>query len=90
MIVIAEGAGQSCFGCDKLSPPVTDASGNVRFIDVGVELKKELEKQLKDLDPTVKYIDPSYMIRSAPANAGDEKFCVTLAQGAVHAAMAGR
>ena len=39
---------------------------------------------------TLKYIDPSYIIRSAPANANDSKFCSLLAQNAVHAAMAGK
>ena len=37
----------------------------------------------------VKYIDPSYMIRSVPANASDSMFCMILAQNAVHGAMAG-
>jgi 6-phosphofructokinase 1 len=39
---------------------------------------------------TIKYIDPSYIIRSAPANANDSKFCSQLAQNAVHAAMSGK
>lgn len=38
----------------------------------------------------MKYIDPSYTIRSAPANAQDSIFCVILAQQAVHAALAGK
>lgn len=47
-----------------------------------------LEKRLKNI--TLKYIDPSYIIRSAPAEASDEEFCVLLAQNAVHAGMAGK
>ena len=39
---------------------------------------------------TLKYIDPSYTIRSVPANAYDSAFCLLLGQNAVHAGMAGR
>jgi 6-phosphofructokinase 1 len=39
---------------------------------------------------TIKYIDPSYIIRSAPANANDSLFCNRLAYHAVHGAMAGK
>jgi 6-phosphofructokinase 1 len=39
---------------------------------------------------TVKYIDPSYIIRSVPANASDSIFCDALGRHAVHAAMAGK
>jgi 6-phosphofructokinase 1 len=38
----------------------------------------------------LKYIDPSYTIRSLPANAWDSAFCLLLGQYAVHAGMAGR
>jgi 6-phosphofructokinase 1 len=38
----------------------------------------------------LKYIDPSYMIRSSPPNAADSNFCMTLAFNAVHGAFAGR
>ena len=41
-------------------------------------------------DVTVKYIDPSYAIRSVPANPYDSVYCLRLAQNAVHAALAGR
>ena len=37
----------------------------------------------------VKYIDPSYTIRSVPANSDDSYLCHTLASGVVHGAMAG-
>ena len=39
---------------------------------------------------SIKYIDPSYIIRSVPANANDRVYCGFLGQHAVHAAMAGR
>ena len=38
----------------------------------------------------IKYIDPSYMVRSVPANAHDAIYCIQLAQNAVHAGMAGK
>ena len=38
----------------------------------------------------LKYIDPSYAIRSVPANPYDSVYCVRLAHSAVHAAMSGR
>ncbi len=52
------------------------------------KIKEEFEA--KKFPFTLKYIDPSYIIRSAPANANDSKFCSLLAQNAVHAAMAGK
>ncbi len=69
VVVVAEGAGQDCFGAGAEAE--RDASGNVRFVDVGVELKKVFEKRLKGI--TLKYIDPSYIIRSAPADPHDEE-----------------
>jgi len=38
----------------------------------------------------LKYIDPSYIIRSVPANPKDSVFCLLLGHNAVHAGMAGR
>ena len=88
VIVVAEGAGQKCFRPPPGSEQEFDASGNVRFVDVGLELKRLIEKRIPRA--TLKYIDPSYMIRSAPADPHDEQFCATLAQMAVHAGMAGK
>jgi len=68
-----------------------DKSGNVKLKDIGLFLKQEVKEYFKGLDMNVnlKYIDPSYMVRSVPANAHDAIYCVQLAQNAVHAAMAG-
>ncbi|GAB4820285.1 hypothetical protein N2152v2_007331 [Parachlorella kessleri] len=55
--------------------------------DVGAWLKKQLKSKLKDAD--VKYIDPSYLIRSVPANSNDRLYCKSLGHSAVHAAFAG-
>ena len=69
-----------------------DASGNVKKKDIGLYLKEKISEEFKakDFPFSLKYIDPSYIIRSAPANANDSKFCSLLAQNAVHAAMGGR
>nr|AVZ46892.1 putative phosphofructokinase [Haloxylon ammodendron] len=83
VIVIAEGAGEKV--------EERDASGNKAFKDVGLWLShmiKEHFAQIK-LNITLKYIDPTYMIRAVPANASDNVYCTILAQSAIHGAMAG-
>ncbi len=89
VIVVAEGAGQHLF--DKASE-VRDASGNVKHMDIGIFLKDRISDHFKEkgTELTIKYIDPSYIIRSAPANASDSIFCNRLAYQAVHGAMAGK
>lgn len=90
VIIVAEGFGQDW----ATGAGGHDASGNKKLIDIGVVLKKEVEawlKQHKDRYPqgTVKYIDPSYMIRACAPSSDDAFFCATLATLAVHEAMAG-
>ena len=89
LIVVAEGAGQHFFEGETKEK---DASGNIMNKDIGLFLKDKISEEFtsKKLPFTIKYIDPSYIIRSAPANANDSKFCSLLAQNAVHAAMAGK
>jgi 6-phosphofructokinase 1 len=89
VIVVAEGAGQDFF---ETSDNDKDASGNIKHKDIGVYLKDKISEEFKSkgFPHSIKYIDPSYIIRSAPANANDSKFCNLLAQNAVHAAMAGK
>jgi 6-phosphofructokinase 1 len=88
LIVVAEGAGQYYFPENQAK----DASGNNKLGDIGVYIKKRLVEHFNALGLPVqpRYIDPSYMIRSAPANSNDSLFCTQLAQNAVHAAMSGR
>jgi 6-phosphofructokinase 1 len=86
VVVVAEGAGQEHL-------PDTgkrDASGNKKLGDIGVFLRDTISRELHDVDLTLKYIDPSYIIRAAPANSADAIFCGRLAEDAVHAAMAGK
>jgi len=90
VIVVAEGAGQEhCF--DGPPPSRTDASGNVRLGDIGVVLKNRIVDHFKrkGTELTLKYIDPSYHIRSVPALPTDSVYCWDMARNAVHAAMAG-
>jgi 6-phosphofructokinase 1 len=89
VIVIAEGAGQDFF---EAGTHDVDASGNIRHKDIGVYLKEKIKEEFtsKGFPHGIKYIDPSYIIRSAPANANDSKFCSLLAQNAVHSALAGK
>ncbi len=92
LIAVAEGCalGLDTKGAER------DASGNLRYgskqLDVGPHLCEELTAYFSErkLPVVVKYIDPSYMIRSVPANASDNRYCDVLARNAVHAAMAGK
>jgi len=89
VIVVAEGAGQKFFQNDNNE---RDASGNIKLKDIGVYLKEAISVYFasKGIDISIKYIDPSYMIRSLPANANDRVFCNFLGRNAVHAGMAGK
>jgi len=89
VIIVAEGAGQEYV---KDTTGKTDESGNRALGDIGSFLKKSIKEYFKktDLYVNIKYIDPSYMVRSVPANAHDAIYCIQLAQNAVHAAMAGK
>ncbi|RPH51199.1 MAG: ATP-dependent 6-phosphofructokinase [Desulfobacteraceae bacterium] len=89
VIVAAEGAGQKYIKGDK---DEVDASGNIKLKDIGIYLKDVILSHFKYrcIDISLKYIDPSYIIRSLPANANDHVFCSFLGRDAVHAAMAGK
>jgi len=87
VIVVAEGAGQ-----DLAAGGDSDASGNVRYGDIGVLLRDQIKAFFSKakLEVNLKYIDPSYTIRSMPANSYDSVLCLLLGQHAVHAGMTGR
>lgn len=88
VIVAGEGAGQELMEATQQR----DASGNIRFGDIGTFLKDQITGYFKKTgtEITLKYIDPSYNIRSMPANAHDSAFCLLLGHDAAHAGMAGR
>jgi len=89
VIVVAEGAGQKFFTDGSKE---NDASGNIRLHDIGLFLKDAIAGYFreKNMAITLKYIDPSYTIRSVPANANDHVLCGFLGRSAVHAGMAGK
>ena len=88
VIVVGEGAGQTLLQ----ETGERDASGNIRFGDIGLFLKDRINRFFKDegMEVNLKYIDPSYTIRSLPANPRDSAFCLQLGHHAVHAGMTGR
>ncbi len=88
VIVVAEGAGQDLFS----SKDDRDASGNAKFGDIGIYLRDAIKDYFKskEMELNLKYIDPSYIIRSQRANPHDSAFCLLLGHNAVHAGMAGR
>ncbi len=88
LIVVAEGAGQELME----TAGDRDASGNIKYGDIGVFLRDSIKDKFKKcgLEVNIKYIDPSYTIRSMPANPHDSAFCLLLGHNAVHAGMSGR
>jgi 6-phosphofructokinase 1 len=91
VVLAAEGAGQHLFR-ENTSSIEKDPSGNIRLQDIGLFLKNAIEDYFKiiNMEINLKYIQPSYLIRSVPANASDGIYCHSLGQYAVHAGMAGK
>lgn len=89
VIAVAEGAGQELFETDAAE---RDASGNQKLRDIGLHLRERIESFFKAerLPVVLRYFDPSYQVRSRPANCEDAILCDLFARHAVHAAMAGR
>lgn len=89
VIAVAEGAGQDVLAA---SAGECDASGNVKLKDIGLFLRGKIESFFKaeKLPVVIRYFDPSYQIRSRPANSEDALLCDLFARHAVHAAMAGK
>lgn len=88
VIIVAEGAGQDHLNATNEK----DASGNKKLGDIGVFLRDRINEYFKNrnIHINLKYIDPSYQIRSAPAAPTDSIYCERLGNNAVHAAMAGK
>jgi 6-phosphofructokinase 1 len=89
VIAVAEGAGQDLLAAD---PDARDASGNVKLKDIGIFLCEKIQTFFKTegLPVVLRYFDPSYLVRSRPANCEDALLCDLFARNAVHAAMAGK
>ena len=88
VVVVAEGAGQYLLSGEE----TRDASGNLKHRDIGVFLRDAISRHFRDagIPISLKYIDPSYAIRSVPVTAHDSAFCLLLGHNAVHAGMTGR
>lgn len=89
VVVVAEGAGQDLLAGGEIE---RDASGNVKLRDIGVFLRERIEAYFRaeNIPAVMRYFDPSYIIRSRPADAEDSILCDLFARNAVHAAMAGK
>jgi 6-phosphofructokinase 1 len=89
VIAVAEGAGQDLLAADAGQ---RDASGNVKLKDIGPFLREKIETFFKaeGIPVVMRYFDPSYQVRSRPANCEDALLCDLFARHAVHAAMAGK
>jgi len=90
VVVVAEGAGQELIADGGAA--ARDPSGNVKLKDIGTFLRDRIAAHFRatGIDGVVRYIDPSYTIRSLPTNSFDAQLCLALGQHAVHAGMAGR
>lgn len=89
LIVVAEGAGQHLL--DR-GGAARDASGNVLYDDIGPFLRDRIAAHFAErhIPLNLKYLDPSYLIRSVPATAWDRILSDRMARSAVHAGMAGK
>jgi 6-phosphofructokinase 1 len=89
LVVVAEGAGQDLLEKTEIQ---NDASGNVIIKDIGLFMRERIEDYFKaeKIPIVMRYIDPSYLVRSSPANSEDSILCDLFARNAVHAAMAGK
>ena len=88
--------GEGCTTVGLELPMLLDASGNRELASAGHDVGRSLQHAIEDhfarrgLPLTLKYIDPSYMVRAMRASGDDAVFCDALARNAVHAAMAGK
>ena len=89
VVVVAEGAGQDLLAAGGEE---RDASGNVKFKDIGLFLRERIETYFKEekVPVVMRYFDPNYIVRSSPANSEDSILCDLFARHAAHAAMAGK
>jgi 6-phosphofructokinase 1 len=89
VVVVAEGAGQDLL---QQAETARDASGNVKLHDIGPFLRDRIEAYFKaeKVPVVMRYFDPSYFVRSSPANSEDSILCDLFARHAAHAAMAGK
>ncbi|MFT3848817.1 MAG: ATP-dependent 6-phosphofructokinase [Propionivibrio sp.] len=89
VVLVAEGAGQHLMEGDSEE---RDASGNIKLKDIGQFMRDRIDAHFKakEIPFAIRYIDPSYLVRSVPVSAEDAILCDFFARNAVHAAMAGK
>ncbi|MCG6535600.1 MAG: ATP-dependent 6-phosphofructokinase, partial [Syntrophales bacterium LBB04] len=83
VIVVAEGAGQELIG----NTGERDASGNIKYGDIGIFLRDAIKEYFRreGIVINLKYIDPSYAIRSMPSIPHVSALGLLLGQAAAHA-----
>jgi len=71
VVVVAEGAGQDLL---RQAETARDASGNVKLQDIRLFLRDRIEAYFKaeKVPVVMRYFDPSYFVRSSPANSAPE------------------
>jgi 6-phosphofructokinase 1 len=86
--VVAEGAGQELL---EAVQETEQGSGNKKLPPIAEYVRDEIKAffRAQNSECSMKYVDPSYSVRSQPANAADSLYCIQLGTGAVHGAMAG-
>ena len=91
VVVVAEGAGEELLSDLTTIEPQYDAGGNKKLPEIGIYIRDKIQEYFHTYNETasIKYIDPSYTVRSVPSNAADTFYCIQLAQNAVHGTMAG-
>jgi 6-phosphofructokinase 1 len=88
VVVVAEGAGQELLEAEK---DMEAGSGNKKLPPIAEYVRDQIQDYFKQqgMECRMKYVDPSYSVRSIPANAADALYCLQLGQAAAHGAMAG-
>ena len=89
VIVVAEGAGQDLMAGARRARRVGQRQAR-RHRCCSCATPSRITSSESGTPISLKYIDPSYAIRSAPATAHDSAFCLLLGHNAVHAGMSGR
>ncbi|HNX91225.1 MAG TPA: ATP-dependent 6-phosphofructokinase [Candidatus Omnitrophota bacterium] len=90
VVLVAEGAGQEHIS--STGKEEKDASGNIKFKDIGVFLRDRINDHFRsrNIEINLKYIDPSYIVRAIGTSPIDSIYCYSLGKNAVHAAMSGK
>jgi 6-phosphofructokinase 1 len=100
VVVVAEGAEDGLIEEDKklmreslgIKSDRFDDSGNIKNVDLAKFMVSDLGKygkQHHNMNLTIKYLNPTYAIRTTPSNGSETDLCHRLAHTAVHCVQAG-